>query len=438
MINTIFPNSGSSAIRNWQIKIFASTWLTYAGLYFCRHAFFVVKKDLQTAMDWDVRTLGILGSAYLISYAAGQFINGMVGIKFGNRILLLSGMLLSITANLVFGMANSFAIVILFMIINGLAQASGWPGCIGTMGAWFTQRDKRGKIMGWWSTCYQLGGIAAKLYAAFLLGKWGWESSFFGASVILLLVWFIVFFIHRNKPEDVGLESTQEATREGSPLIPKESVDSNGNKTLFGIGWNRQVVQTVLLLGSIYFCIKFIRYAFWSWSPYILQDSFGVINYKAGGYSALFDLGGFLGVICAGYLTDKLFNGKRNQIALIMAIGLILSCLYLYLAGSTTLLAFNIGLFCVGFMLYGPDSLVAGVGAIDVGTARAAALAAGIINGLGSIGAVLQEIVLSNLIATESGNYLNSVVALLFSLSVATVLGLLVLYFKSRKGESRF
>jgi len=121
-----------------------------------------------------------------------------------------------------------------------------------------------------------------------------------------------------------------------------------------------------------------------------------------------------------------------------MAIGLILSCLYLYLAGSTTFLAFNIGLFCVGFMLYGPDSLVAGVGAIDVGTARAATLAAGIINGLGSIGAVLQEIVLSNLIATEGGNYLNSVTALLFSLSVATVLGLLVLYFKSRKGESRF
>ena len=89
-------------------------------------------------------------------------------------------------------------------------------------------------------------------------------------------------------------------------------------------------------------------------------------------------------------------------------------------------------------MLFGPDSLVAGVGAIDVGTARAAALAAGIINGLGSMGAVLQEIVLSNLMATESGNYLNSVVALLFSLSVAAVLGLLVLYFKSRKGESRF
>ena len=438
MISTISKHSGAGSLRDWQIKIFASTWLTYAGLYFCRHAFFIVKKDLQTAMDWDVRTLGVLGSAYLISYAAGQFINGMVGIKFGNRILLLSGMLLSITANLVFGMANSFAIVILFMILNGLAQASGWPGCIGTMGAWFTERGKRGKIMGWWSTCYQLGGIAAKLSAAYLLGKWGWESSFFGASIILLLVWIIVFFLHRNRPEDVGLESTQEVTRRGSPSIPKGSIDSNGDKTRFGTGWNRRVIQTILLLGSIYFCIKFIRYTFWSWSAYIIQDSFGVINYEAGGYSALFDLGGFLGVISAGYLTDKLFSGKRNQVALFMAIGLTLSCLYLYLAGSTTILAFNIGLFCVGFMLYGPDSLVAGVGAIDVGTAKAAALAAGIINGLGSIGAVLQEIVLSNLIATESENYLNTVVALLFSLSVATVLGLLVLYFKSRKGESRF
>ena len=90
-----------------------------------------------------------------------------------------------------------------------------------------------------------------------------------------------------------------------------------------------------------------------------------------------------------------------------MAIGLILSCLYLYMAGSTTILGSNMTPFCVGFAFYGPDSLVAGIGAIDVGTARAAALAAGIINDLDSIGAVMQQIVLSNLITTESGNCLN-------------------------------
>ena len=44
-----------------------------------------------------------------------------------------------------------------------------------------------------------------------------------------------------------------------------------------------------------------------------------------------------------------------------------------------------------GFMLMGPDSLLAGVGAIDVGGRKMAIVAAGIINGLGSIGPIFQE-----------------------------------------------
>lgn len=43
-----------------------------------------------------------------------------------------------------------------------------------------------------------------------------------------------------------------------------------------------------------------------------------------------------------------------------------------------------------GFMLYGPDSLISGVGAIDR-SKRGALTAAGIINGTGSIGPIFQE-----------------------------------------------
>ncbi len=42
-------------------------------------------------------------------------------------------------------------------------------------------------------------------------------------------------------------------------------------------------------------------------------------------------------------------------------------------------------------MAMGPDSLLSGAGAMDVGSRRQAAVAAGVINGLGSIGPILQE-----------------------------------------------
>jgi sugar phosphate permease len=54
---------------------------------------------------------------------------------------------------------------------------------------------------------------------------------------------------------------------------------------------------------------------------------------------------------------------------------------------------------CIGFFLYGPDALMTGAGAIDVGSARTAVLAAGIINGMGSIGSLVQEVIMAKVLA---------------------------------------
>jgi sugar phosphate permease len=61
--------------------------------------------------------------------------------------------------------------------------------------------------------------------------------------------------------------------------------------------------------------------------------------------------------------------------------------------GATGVAGNVVGLALIGFLLFGPDSLLSGAAAQDAGGAAAAALAAGLINGMGSIGAVLQEIV---------------------------------------------
>ena len=45
-------------------------------------------------------------------------------------------------------------------------------------------------------------------------------------------------------------------------------------------------------------------------------------------------------------------------------------------------------LFLVGFLIFGPDSLVSATAAVDFGTRKGASTASGLINGMGSIGAV--------------------------------------------------
>lgn len=42
------------------------------------------------------------------------------------------------------------------MIINGVAQSTGWPTCVSVMGSWFLQRNV-GVLMGFWSGCCNFG-----------------------------------------------------------------------------------------------------------------------------------------------------------------------------------------------------------------------------------------------------------------------------------------
>jgi sugar phosphate permease len=74
----------------------------------------------------------------------------------------------------------------------------------------------------------------------------------------------------------------------------------------------------------------------------------------------------------------------------------------------------------IGFTAMGPDALLSGACAMDAGSRRQAALAAGVINGLGSIGPILQEPVIGWL---KQNVGINSVFSLLLGVVFMTTVG---------------
>jgi sugar phosphate permease len=386
--------------RRWQVKILGATWLAYVGYYFCRMNFYVVKKAFGEALSLDAIGLGHLGTAYLVGYAIGQFSSAYFGRRVGPKRLLLIGTGISIFCNVIFGLSQTFWTILIFMAINGVAQGTGWPGCIGSLGFWF-KREQRGSILGVWSTCYQLGPVAAKTFAAWMLTAAGYQWSFFGAALVLVAIWVVVLILHPNTPEDVGLESVRE----------EEDQEDSQDDQKRGLGWTRQVVISILLMGSIYFCIKFLRYTLFSWAPYFLGMNFDLKGDEAGYLSTVFEAAGFGGVLFAGFASDRLFKGRRASIALIMLGMMAMAFLLMATLGGRILLFFTISMGLTGFMLYGPDSLLSGVGAIDVGSKRGALTAAGIING--------------------------PILMLLFGMAVAGVIIMFVLWLRARAGKSK-
>jgi sugar phosphate permease len=76
----------------------------------------------------------------------------------------------------------------------------------------------------------------------------------------------------------------------------------------------------------------------------------------------------------------------------------------------------------IGFCLFGPDTIICGAAAQDLGGKNNVAKAAGFINGVGSVGAIFQGVVTSNVSKLHNGwnklFYLFVALALLSSIAL--------------------
>lgn len=412
----------------WRVRILTATWLSYAGFYFCRKNFAIAKSSLLESLAITSSELAHVYTAYLIAYMLGQFMMSYLGRKVATRILLLAGMAISVFCNIIFGFSYlmgpaGYVPLLLFMIINGFAQATGWPGNVGILSHWL-RRAERGRMMAIWSTSYQLGSILAKTFAAFMLGYFGAVWSFWGAAVVLFGIWIIFYLIERDTPEEIGLDPIVQEIEVEIPLHEKNRYSAN---------WSTQIIFSILFMGAVYFVFKFLRYSLDSWSPMAIEFMFAQTKANAGYISTLFDWVGFGGVLFAGWISDKYFLGRRHQTIFLMTCGMFIAFILLAFVGVHSLLGFATCLALCGFMLMGPDSLISGVGVIDVGGRKMALVAAGIINGMGSIGPIFQEEI-NSWILDHYGFY--ATFYMMVGICVLGIIGTGYLSVRSRRGYS--
>lgn len=418
----------------WRIKILVSTYFGYVGFYLVRKVFTICKNTLAKPIAEGGYGMGIdavanIWTAYLIAYMLGMFVSSFVGRKWGPRVLLLGGLGLSMTFNIVFGFTNSYPTFLVFMFFNGIVQAAGWPGTVGGVAEWLRKKE-RGTIMGFWSTNYLVGNILVKSAGGFLLAKYsaeygahiGVRYSFLGCTLMAFFIWWLLYFWQRTKPQDVGL----------APIVNlDQQEDRSVNASVAEQVTFRQYLDLLLnpivpLMGCCYFCVKFLRYALDSWLPTFL-DLQGMGVGQAAYYSSIFDWAGLAGAILAGIALDRVFKGRWERLCLVMSIGTAIGYLAVVRFGANPYaLAWLFGF--VGFMLYGPDTLLCGAGAVIVAGERNAVAVAGIVNGMGSIGPIIQEQTIGRLMegrepddAVRIANMLGLYVSILFVFFMACI-----------------
>jgi len=209
--------------------------------------------------------------------------------------------------------------------------------------------------------------------------------SFYGSSIVLLAftLYFVVYA--RERPQSVGLSLEDDAEPDVSAHGTVSEASAREPPLPKGF------LGSIVAMGLIYFGFKFLRYALDSWSALILGEHFSMTSSVAAYWSTAFDWIGFLGVIVGGIWSDRIPGSRRTPVIFWMTAGCLLFTSLMWFVGLTSPVLFIALLGMIGFTAMGPDSLLSGACAMDVGSRRQAALAAGVINGFGSIGPILQE-----------------------------------------------
>ena len=404
----------------WQL--FAATWLSYAGFYVTRKVFGIVKAPMKAALGIDDLTLSWIWTAYLLAYMLGMFATAALAQRIKNRTLLIAGMGLSVVVNLAVGClfagpGQAYWFLFALMLVHGLAQSTGWPSNAGLLASW-TRRWERGTVMGFWGTCYQLGSVFAKGFAAFIFGLSGLVWSYWASSLFLLAVLVLFFFWGRESPDRAGIGSLRDGDARASSAKDTIGVPLPEPEPLS----RAALVRMALFMGSVYFTFKFLRYAIDSWSALLIAETFHWDAEAAGYLSTAFDWAGVLGVLMSGFISDRAFRGSRGPVICLMTVGLVLGITFLALFGAQSPLLFGIGLAFMGFMLMGPDALLSATAPMDLGSRHQAATAVAIINGLGSVGPIVQEPVIGWL-KTSFG--LDGVMIALWGVAIVAFIGTL-------------
>lgn len=229
-------------------------------------------------------------------------------------------------------------------------------------------------------------------------GAWRW--CFWLPGIIALFGAFGIFIFLRDTPKSVGLPELE---------MTKTSIDDDSHTDAVARrAYVRKMVYRnpiIWVLAIANFFVYVVRFSVLDWGPKFLIEARDLSYTTAGGAVAIFEIFGIIGMLVAGWITDKFFDGKAHRTCLWCMVGTALFMTIFYLLPN------NIEpmiLICVlamaGFFIYGPQALI-GIAAANQATKKAAATANGLVGIFGYLSVFVSGLGVGILVDHFGWNY---------------------------------
>lgn len=227
-------------------------------------------------------------------------------------------------------------------------------------------------------------------------GAWQW--CFFLPALIALLGALGIFAFLRDTPKSVGLPELENT---------KTSIENDDDPAAYKRFVREKVYRNRLIwiLAIANFFVYIVRFSVLDWGPKFLTEARDMSYSYAGWTVAIFEIFGIIGMLVAGWATDRFFKGRAHRTCVFCMLGTAVFMTVFYLLPNDV---HPLVLICVlamaGFCIYGPQALI-GIAAANQATKKAAATANGLTGIFGYLSVFVSGLGVGMLVDAFGWNY---------------------------------
>ncbi len=382
----VFPKAlavENGSFSYWRLRILYATIIGYAAFYLVRQNFSMCIPGIMEEFGYSKIDLGWIASLFSIVYGVGKFVNGYLSDRSDARYFMAIGLLFSAVVSIFMGFGSGLLFFALLWGLNGCFQSMGWPPCARLITHWFSPTEL-GSKWALWASSHQIGAVAIFGLGGFLIERFGWRSAFILPAFVSIGIAFFLLNRLRDTPKQVGLPPVEEYKGDVQHVSPLYD-----ERITF-----KEVITTVLANKLVWFmaianmCLYIPRMGIFFWAPTFLKEFKGVTLIIAGMQLVGFEIASLIGGLTAGWISDKVFHGRRGPVGTFFLIGLALALFIVWKIPEGYPLADAAVLMIAGFLLNGPQVLN-GIATADFASKRAVGVATGVTGACGYAGAAI-------------------------------------------------
>lgn len=332
---------------------------------------------------------GLIATAGFWTYALAVMINGPLTDRIGGKRAILTAALGTAAINGLVGFlfmngwtAKVLVGMSLLYAVNQYFQSFGAVSVVKTNAPWFHVKE-RGVFGGVFGIMISTGYFLAMTVGGWILAYLPWYCVFLIPSALVGVMYLVDRRLVANNPKEAGFENfnTGDAT---------SHLKDTGHPVDFSyLAKNIFSNKVILTLMAAEFCTGFVRQGLLLWFVPFLKEVHHIhhgttlFSIAATGIT----VGGILGGLLCGFLSDKIFHSRRPPVAFLFYLGQIASLLVLGWATKPAAAAFMIGFTCM--WIFGVHGMLTGTASMDFGGTKAAATVTGLLDGVQYIAAGL-------------------------------------------------